>query len=93
MNEATAIDTRLLRLTDELIAKGVAPNEAASIAAKTLLEGSKLPKPWLTPVETCDLLGLHKESLYRALNRMEIKGAKKFLGQWRIPASAVLPGA
>ena len=82
------IDARFLRLTDELIARGVTAVDAAKISKEMIFA----PKPWYSPDEAAPIIGLVPEVICRALRAgRTFKGARKICGQWRIPASAVLP--
>lgn len=85
----TPLDTRLLKLTDNLIAKGVAPTEAAKIAERIILESDH--KPWATPAEAAELLGLNEETVTKSLRGSAFRGSKKICGRWFIPRAALTP--
>lgn len=81
------IDNRLLQLTGALIDKGVSPTEAANIAKEMVLR----EKPWYSPDEAAAVVGLVPKVVRKSANAGAYRGARKFAGQWRIPASAILP--
>jgi excisionase family DNA binding protein len=83
------IEARILKLTGDLIEKGVPPSVAATEAAKIILHSDN--RPWLTPDETAERTNVSRKVIERELRAGTLKGAKKFGGQWRIPAIAVLP--
>lgn len=88
------IDTRLLKLTDDLIARGVSADNAATHAARALIDGERITeKPWLSTQEASLLIDLHPETIEKFLRAGDVafKGAKKFGGQWRIPRCVIFP--
>lgn len=88
------IETRLLKLIDALISRGVNPLQAAEIAVKALTDcGRQPPRPWLSIEEAASLLDVDYDAINRALRAgaSEFSGAKKICSRWRIPSAVVYP--